>query len=447
MQQDIWKFSLLIISAGILGALAGIALESMLFMCLFLLVWQIYRLNLLHKWVINAKKYPLPETSGQLYSLHRELNRAKVNNRKRKKQLSRYLKQFRKAISALPDAIILINDDNHIEWANDNAQRLLGVSWPLDAGIKLSNLIRDPDFVQHLSDGAEKEVGIEIDSPINKNATINIKCIRYTDDLRMIIARDVSRLLQVNAMHKSFVANVSHELKTPLTVLQGYIETLQSFPDLDPRLERPIDQMASQSQRMAFLVTDLLYLSKLENTDNQRRTENINITHLTNEIIDSVQPLLKQKRHKINLQLDHTLGINGVREELHSAFSNLIQNAISYTPEGGILEIIWGPHNQRNKSQQTNELGATYTVKDNGAGIPLHHIPRLTERFYRVDENRSREKGGTGLGLAIVKHALSRHMAILDIQSTLGVGSRFSCRFKASSITQVAPVITQKQSN
>lgn len=441
MQQDIWKFSLLIISAGIFGALADIALESMLFMCLFLLAWQIHRLNLLYKWIINSNKNPLPETSGQIYFLHRELNRSKASNRKRKKQLSRYLKQFRKAISALPDAIILINDDDHIEWANENAQRLLGVNWPLDSGIKLSNLIRDPIFVQHLTEGAQSDVGIEIASPINKNATINIKCIRYTGDLRMIIARDVSRLLQVNSMHKAFVANVSHELKTPLTVLQGYIETLQSFPDLDPRLERPIDQMASQSQRMAFLVTDLLYLSKLEDTSNQRHSENINVTHLTNEIIDSVQSLLKQKRHKIHLDLDHSMGLVGVRQELHSAFSNLIQNAINYTPEGGIIEIVWS------KRQQASEPGATYTVKDNGAGIPLHHIPRLTERFYRVDENRSREKGGTGLGLAIVKHALGRHMATLDIQSTLGVGSEFSCRFDANAIIQIEQIQQQNISS
>jgi len=421
MQRDIWKFTLILTCAGLFGFFAGHTLASLLVVALFIIIWQVHRLNLLYKWVVNPKKNPLPETSGQFYLLHREINRRNRQNSKRKKQLSKYLTQFRKAVSALPDAIILIDDEGFIEWANHNAAELLDIKWPNDSGIRLASLIRDPKLTKLLEMPKPDKTGIEIPSPLNSSRFINIKCIRYTDKLRMVLLRDVSRLLKINQMHKDFVANVSHELKTPLTVLKGYIEVIQNTSILDQNqaLKKAIGQMAMQNDRMENIVHDLLYLSKLEDNHDNTTHGTVDITHLVNNIIESVQSLVQQKEHKIELNIDPNINLCGQVNELHSAFSNLIQNAIHYTPANGIIKIAW------NKDKQ----GAYFSVDDNGIGIQNSHISRLTERFYRLDHDRSREKGGTGLGLAIVKHVLQRHQATLEIDSTPGQGSHFRCSF------------------
>ena len=429
MQSDIWKFSALLLIAGLLGFMAGHTLLAMLVMSISIIGWQIYRLNLLYRWMINPRKNPMPETSGQSYLLHRESNRRNLKNQQRKRQLSTMLTQFRQAVGALPDAIVLINDNGKIEWANSNSKTVLGIRWPEDMAVRFSDLIRYPEVETILNNDSPSEQGIIVNSYLNSGQTISIKCVHYTDELRMIIARDISKIIKVNQLHTDFVANVSHELKTPLTVLRGYLEIMQDNKELPKKFHKPFEQMSVQSARMQFIVNDLLYLAKLENDDTSSAQEPIDITHVVNTIIEAVQPLIEDKHHKIELDIDYSVHVIGAQTELHSAFSNLITNAIHYTPKHGSIHIRWFVEGNN----------AVFAVKDNGEGISAHHIERLTQRFFRVDTDRSRESGGTGLGLAIVKHVLQRHHAELDISSKIGVGSEFRCLFPITQLKE-APV-------
>ena len=419
MQKEIWRFSLLILGSGLIGFITGHTLLAMLATSVSIIGWQAYKLDALYRWTINAKDNPMPESSGQTYLLHREISRRRVKNKNRKRQLSLLLNQFRQAISVLPDAIVLIDNDGKIEWANENAASVLGIKWPDDTAVRFSDLIRYPELNKLLKLKKPQVDGIIVNSIKDSNQTINFKCVRYTDNLRMVIARDVSRLIKVNQMHSDFVANVSHELKTPLTVLRGYLEIMESNNSLPEKFVKPLEQMSLQSVRMQLIVSDLLYLAKLENNNSIPKHEPINVTHIVNTIIETIQPLIEEKHHKVELDIDYSIDIVGAQTELHSAFSNLISNAIKYTPENGLIRVHW-----RNDGDK-----ATFTVRDNGLGIAPQHVDRLTQRFYRVDTDRSRESGGTGLGLAIVKHVLQRHNAELEVNSEEGKGSEFKCIF------------------
>jgi len=356
--------------------------------------------------------------------LHREINRRRAKNQHRKRQLSSLLSQFRQAISVLPDAIVLIDNNGKIEWANENANSILGIRWPEDSSVRFGDLIRYPEVDKLLKNYNPPKEGVIINPILNSSQTINIKVVRYTEQLRMVIARDVSRLIKINQMHSDFVANVSHELKTPLTVLRGYIEIMESADGIPNKYQNALDQMNLQSIRMQLIVKDLLYLAKLEDTDSIKAHDQVDITNTVNTIIETVQPLIEEKHHKLELDIDYSVQIIGAATELHSAFSNLITNAVHYTPEQGLIKIHWGLEGD----------SAIFSVKDNGLGIATHHLERLTQRFYRVDTDRSREGGGTGLGLAIVKHVLQRHDGELRISSKEGKGSEFSCIFPSSKI-------------
>jgi len=431
MHNDIWKFTGLILIGAIFGYTIGHVIISMLLVSICIIAWQIYRLNILLSWVENPKHNPMPEVSGQLYSLYRSISRKNTKNSKRKRQLSAYLTQFRKAVGALPDAIILIDDNGKIEWANKNAYKVLGIRWPEDSNVRFGDLIRYPEvdalLKKTISKKAASEQGVVVNSISNNEQTISFKCVRYSNDVRMVIARDVSRLIKVNQIHSDFVANVSHELKTPLTVLKGYVEILRDNSELPPKFAKPLAQMNLQSVRMELIVGDLLYLAKLEDTANIKPHEKVDVTNMVNTIVEAVAPLIEEKHHKLELDIDYDLSLTGAQTELHSAFSNLIANAINYTPENGIIKVRW----------QNSDDGAVFSVNDNGDGIAPHHLERLTQRFYRVDTDRSREGGGTGLGLAIVKHVLQRHDAELDISSKEGDGSTFKCIFPKSQLTDL----------
>lgn len=423
MQYDIWKFIGILCFATLLGYSIGNPLPTVLVASFGIIAWQIFRLNLLTKWVENPRKNPLAETSGQFYLLHRSINRINTSNTKRKRQLGALLSQFRKAVGTLPDTIVLIDDRGKIEWANNNANKLLNIRWPEDSGVRFCDLIRHPEVETYINSVTHKDhnikQGVIINSLHNRDQTLNLKCVRYTEELRMIIVRDVSRLIHINQMHTDFVANVSHELKTPLTVLRGYVEILQDSKELPEKFIKPLNQMKLQSTRMQLIVSDLLYLAKLEDSETFKTKEYVDVNNLIKTIVESVQPLLEDKQHKLKLNIDSTVKISGSQTELHSAFSNLITNAINYTPESGVIKVRWGLDNG----------AAVFAVKDNGLGIAPQHLNRLTERFYRVDTDRSREGGGTGLGLAIVKHVLQRHGGEFEISSQIGKGSEFKCTF------------------
>ena len=426
MQYDIWKFIGILCFATLVGYSIGIPLEAAFMACVGIIVWQIFRLNLLTKWVDNPRKNPLPETSGQFYLLHRSINRINTANAKRKRQMGSLLSQFRKAVGALPDTIILIDERGKIEWANSNAKKLLNIRWPEDSGVRFCDLVRHPQVEKHIDSvihiDKNPKRGVIINSLHNREQTLNLKCVRYTEELRMIIVRDVSRLIHINQMHTDFVANVSHELKTPLTVLRGYLEIMQDSNEVPEKFVKPLNQMNLQSARMQLIVSDLLYLAKLEDSETVKKVEPVDVSNLVNTIVEAVQPMLEDKGHKLSLKIDDDLKLKGSQTELHSAFSNLITNAIKYTPDNGTIIIHW----------RVEDSNAVFSVKDNGLGIAPQHLSRLTERFYRVDTDRSREGGGTGLGLAIVKHVLQRHGGEVEIKSELGSGSEFKCVFSTS---------------
>lgn len=425
MSQDLWKFGSLIVVSGLIGWYFDQPLLAMLITSIGIIVWQVYRLDLLYLWIINRKKNPYPDTHGQFYLLHRTINKINIKNSARKRRLTKYLKQFRKAASALPNAVVLIDPAGKITWANDNAQAIFGIDWRSDIGVRFTDLIRDPK-VEKLLKKKNKLSETEINSQLNDDSTISVQVVNYTDDQRMVIGRDISRLVKVNQIQSDFVANVSHELKTPLTVLKGYLEILQNNPNLNQELEKPLAQMAMQSERMEYIVQDLLYLAKLENKDDQTQHETVDITNIINTIVETISDRVADKQLKLELDIDYSVSVIGSHTELHAAFSNLIFNAVNYTPKQGIIKVSW----------QSHVDGASFSVKDNGDGIPEQHLTRLTQRFYRIDNDRSREGGGTGLGLAIVKHVLQRHQAKLEIESKIGKGSEFKCVFTANHIVK-----------
>lgn len=453
MQTDIWKICLILLFGALSGWVVGLPWQGMLIAAIGVIAWQMSRLYKLYQWIRSPNNHPMPESTGQLHLLHLELTRKNRASRMRKKQLTKLFSQFRQAVSVLPDSIVLIDQIGQIRWANNNAERMFGIRWPADANLRFGNLVRDPKLEKLLTYTAtsaakvgeqlsetEQDLeesalgGIEINSTHDSEQVFNVKIIPYTSELRMVLARDVTRLMKVNQMHSDFVANVSHELKTPLTVLRGYLELLDSNPKLDESFQRPIAQMSVQSERMQMIVQDLLFLSKLEDKNKKLKLEVIDVTHLINSIVETIQPKVSERAHKLELDIDYQLRILGNPNELHSAFSNLIVNAVNYTPENGIIKVRW----------RQNDSMAELIVSDNGPGIAAHHLPRLTERFYRIDTDRSREGGGTGLGLAIVKHVVQRHDGKLEIDSVEGIGSTFMCRFPAHRLVSLPPQSEQQ---
>ena len=432
MHKDIWLYGVVIVFFTLLGWTISYALEFALLAAFGVIAWLMYSMTKLQRWVDNPKEHRFNREFGQTYRMYRQILRKNQQNQRRKRRLTSVISEFRQAVSALPDTIIVVDQNGKINWANANAAKLLGIHWPDDAGVRFNDLLREPQVEALLNASMNEEKlstpstlqGIEIKSRLNPNVTISMKFTKYTQKMTMVIARDVSRLIKVNQIHTDFVTNVSHELKTPLTVLKGYVEILSESDKMPSDFDKPLEQMKLQGTRMQVIVDDLLYLARLENKESVNLHESVDVPTLLNAIIKTLQPLIEEKQHTVELDLEPNLFIKGAQAELHSAFSNLITNAIHYTPNDGSIEIKWRLNNQ----------GARLCVIDNGLGIAPQHLDRITQRFYRIDTDRSRESGGTGLGLAIVKHVLQRHDSELIVDSTENKGSRFSCQFSASSV-------------
>jgi two-component system phosphate regulon sensor histidine kinase PhoR len=326
----------------------------------------------------------------------------------------------------MPDAVVIVSQNDEIEWANPASAQLLGIIYPRDGGLRLGNLLRSPEFARYLRSGVFSDP-LELTSPANPRKTVLLQIIPFGASQKLIIGRDVTRLLLLEQMRSNFVANVSHELRTPITVLSGFLETLRGMKQ--PRaedLEKHLAIMHEQALRMQRLVDDLLTLSKLETTPPARHDTPVDVPALLEALRDTAVLLSGERKHRILVEADPDLQLRGDPEELRSAFSNLINNAVRYTPAGGAIELRW----------QENPDGAHFSVRDSGEGFAPEHIPRLTERFYRIDSARSRATGGTGLGLSIVKHVLVRHDASLEIASEPGKGSTFTCRFPAARVVR-----------
>lgn len=395
------------------GLLIGELSLTLLAACVVLLFWHYRQIGRLTHWLWYDKRLTPPQGSGSWEGIFNGLYRLQGKNRRRVSQLAGLLGRFRQGAEALPDAAVVLDSDKNILWCNKLAQLMLGLVWPQDNGQRIDNLIRHPDFSAYLKTHEFKEP-LELPSPVSDKRLLELRLMKYGDRQMLLIARDITRIRQLEGMRKEFVANVSHELKTPLTVLQGYLEMMQGMTEPDDMNAKPLALMQQQTRRMQSMVEQLLTLSRIEDAADVDLEKTVNMALLMAAIKDEAEALAQGE---YTLQFDVQQGLNAHGNEvlLRSACSNLVSNAIRYTPPGGIIKVSW----------RQIATGGRFQVEDTGEGIAPQHIGRLTERFYRVDSARSRATGGSGLGLAIVKHALAHHHTELYVSSQLGKGSIF----------------------
>ncbi|CAA9892293.1 Phosphate regulon sensor protein PhoR [Candidatus Methylobacter favarea] len=426
-QKEISIVLLLLIIVSIVGGLTGFFQPMLFILVLFLLIYQVYQISRFEKWISVGGRRRYPETRGIWEEIYYHVYRIKKTEKKRKKKLGKIIDQFRKSTEALPDAAVVLGNNDEIEWENKAAREVLGLKQS-DKGQRIPNLIRFPEFISYLRSGNYNEAVI-IPSPIDDRITLEVRVVAYGAGLRLLLAQDVTQLKKMERMRKDFVANVSHELRTPLTVLKGYLETLQDMDDGNsPLLTTSFKEMQAQTERMQHLVDDLLLLTRLETQ--QKKPQCINVPELLSQICRESDTLETADR-RIKLTLQSDAHIFGEEQELRSAFTNLLSNALKYSPQDSVVKVRW---------YETND-SMVLEVEDQGEGIAAADIPRITERFYRCEVKRNRKVNGTGLGLAIVKHVLMRHDAKLNIASELGKGSRFSCHFPVTRLCAANPSI------
>ena len=423
--QSILPQTLFVGGISLLIWAAANAAAALVFLSLSLLVplvRMLRNLQLIDSWLDSPAAENVPEGSGVWEGVFSRLRRMVRQRNLNEQQMEARLHDLQQAIAALPDAIVILDSTDHIEWCNPVAQEYFGLDARRDMGQQISYLVRQPQFVDYL---AEHQADQPCILKLGADRMLSLQIIPYADGKKLLLARDITRIENVERMRRDFVANVSHELRTPLTVVNGFLETLSDMGGMaDPAImKRSLDLMIGQTDRMKRLVEDLLTLSRLENVENMLMEEEVDVPALVRQIHqDAIS--LSGKNHQVELKIETEAGLRGNTEELRSGFGNLVSNAVRYTPDGGRILLDW-----RIEGGQ-----AVFSVEDSGIGIESEHIPRLTERFYRVDKSRSRGTGGTGLGLAIAKHVLSRHNARLEIESEIGKGSVFSAVFPPSRV-------------
>ncbi len=405
---------------AIIGAIFGVFWQAMSLSMAGLLVWHYYYQQKLTDWLWNSRNMMPPTAPGSWSYIYDGIYRNQRRSQQRRRSLAQLLRRFREAAEALPDAAIVFRRDGSLLWSNQLAQFYFGLKWPDDAGMRLSNLIRHPEFFSYLSKGNFEEA-LTIPSPARDSLDIEIRVMPYSDDQYLLVARDVTQIKQLDNLRKDFVANVSHELKTPLTVLQGYLEMVED-PSMTPpgMMTKAVGEMQRQSERMRLLIDQLLELSRMETPSHDVFDRVVDAPVLLQQLQTEAEKLGKAK--SINVHFDIApIKVYGKEDALRSAMQNLITNAIRYNHEGGDIRVTW----------QMVGSEVEFSVEDTGPGIASEHLPRLTERFYRVDKDRNSERGGTGLGLSIVKQALQHHNCELQVNSALGKGSRFWFRLPA----------------
>lgn len=382
--------------------------------------YNLFQLRRLTQWVAkdSHRNDVLPPEGGGIWgAIFDNIYKLQKQERLASDYLKSILNKAQESSAALEIAVVMINKQGTLDWWNRATEELLGIRYPNDRNQAVTNLIRDPRFADYFH--REKyDQTLRIEAPTKGGRTLEFQLTLFGEHEKLMLVRDVTQLHRLEAMRRDFVGNVSHELGTPITVIKGYLETIIDHKDsLDPRWHKPLEQMRSQSQRMENIVRDLLVLSSIETRSAPRVQDRISLRDLIREIENESQEIVTEKEHQLIIELDADIEITGQRSELYSALSNLVINAAKYTPNGGRITL--------RAALEGGDL--KIEIEDNGIGIAAQHIPRLTERFYRVDPSRSAETGGTGLGLAIVKHILARHDAELEIESTVGKGSLFRC--------------------
>jgi two-component system phosphate regulon sensor histidine kinase PhoR len=422
-----------VVLAGLAGPLAVLALAAIVGLALGagwaiavliaggggVIAHHLWNLSRLERWARSDVDAPVPEGGGSwriaLSALYRRVRTRSAHQR----DLAHTIERFISAAEAIPDGMVVLDRAGRIRWANVRAQAHFGLDPAHDQGAPFLNLVRQPEIVRYLEAGDFTDA-VVVDSQRIEGLTLSIQVVPFGADERLLMSRDVTKLEAIARMRRDFIANVSHELKTPLTVVSGFLETLQDVAPSPAQRERYLRLMAEQTRSMQRLVDDLLTLSALESERSVPHESPFAVAPLVREVAAEARAL-SAGAHTIVVEAGRPAAVNGSRDELASAFRNLVSNAIRYTPAGGTITLAW--HEEHG--------GGVFAVTDTGIGIAAEHIPRLTERFYRVDRSRSRATGGTGLGLAIVKHVLLRHQATLDVMSVPGRGSTFAVHLPA----------------
>ncbi|MGQ5522885.1 phosphate regulon sensor histidine kinase PhoR [Chitinimonas sp. PSY-7] len=408
-----WAVTFLIILAGMAG----------------MLIYHLRNLHRLSRWLDDPTPQSMPEAMGSWDAVYSKLYRMVRAQGKNQRMLSAALDRFVAAGEAMPEGVVVLDEEDRIEWCNPRSMEHLGLDRTKDLGQHIAYLVRQPAFQQYLLN-QDYSQPIILRHVAGNNFVLSLQLVPFDSTRKLLLTRDITQLERIQTVHRDFVANVSHELRTPLTVVGGFLETLLDMPDLDSATrDAQLKLMFEQTQRMQRLVEDLLTLSRLEN-GLEGRDERVDATALLQQLASDAEGL-SQGRHSISVSQETDLCVRGNYDELHSAFGNLVSNAIRYTPDGGQIKLCWKLDNSQ----------PVFFVTDTGLGVEAQHIPRLTERFYRVDRGRSRTTGGTGLGLAIVKHIAQRHQAKLDIKSEIGTGSCFAIIFPANRLLDVEEAI------
>lgn len=426
------RLGLLACAAVLVGSLAGALAGSLLFSAglLVLFAYHLRKLERLAEWTHEPVGTPLPPAVGTWRRAFADLERRSRQAHEASAELASALARFHEASQAMPDGVLYLSAKDEIEWLNRRAEQHFGLDSVGDQGEAVTSLLREPEFVDYLRAGDYREP-VVLHSGRRPGLTLLVQVVRFGEGRKMVVSRDVSQLEKLETMRRDFIANVSHELRTPLTVVSGFLETLIDGLDDFERADviRFLQLALDQSLRMQTLIGDLLTLSALETGAPAPAEEEVDLPALLESIAADARAL-SNGRHALTLSIEPAAAgvLLGSEKELRSAFANLASNAVRYTPDGGSIRLSW----------RMDGKGGEFAVEDNGIGIEAQHIPRLTERFYRVDRGRSRETGGTGLGLAIVKHILSRHGAELHIDSAPGRGSRFSVRFPPARLRAAA---------
>ncbi|MEY4760263.1 MAG: phosphate regulon sensor histidine kinase PhoR [Pseudomonadota bacterium] len=428
-----WGFALarlggLIACGLVLGLFIDHVLAGLLLTLGLALAWQLFNLFRLDYWLRDRSRRDPPDVAGVWGDVVTQVVRLHRRKRYHKQRLLDVFRELRHSTAAMPDGVVVLNAQKEITWFNRTAGRLMGLRRRADVGIRITNLIRDPEFGRYLQREEAGEVLQMSGLQPGKDRILSFQLVPYGSGQRLMLVRDVTRQAQLESMRKDFVANASHELRSPLTVITGYLETLEQDEGIDPLLQGPLSEMRRQSERMNAILRDLLELSKLDAVGDTAEEEQVDVPALARMLCKDVRT--RSGHPAIELQLESEAGLLGNEGELHSTFSNLVDNAVKYTSGEGRIVVRWW----------VDDAGeGHFSVRDSGIGIPAEHLPRLTERFYRVDPGRSRATGGSGLGLSIVKHALEHHGARLEIESREGQGSVFTCHFPAARVL-VGPI-------
>ena len=383
------------------------------------------------RWLDDARGGSPPDAFGLWAEVLHRLYQERREAREAAREAAERVEQYEHSVQALPDGVVILDADLHIRWSNAAARRLIGLRDPEDRGQHIDNLLRHPEFVDYRRRGALDRF-VEIPAPSAPDDVVMVGLVPFSAGQLLLVCRDVTERVRIDRVRRDFLSNVSHELRTPITVLGGYLEMLQDAAEeeeLPRRWKPPVDAMHDQAARMRRLVEDLLLLSRMESLDRPDSREEIDVDLLIAQVREESQALSGGRGHRIELEVQPGARVSGSMSELRAVFSNLVRNAVQYTPAGGLIRIEW----------RVDDDAAWFVVTDEGEGVESEHLSRLTERFYRVDKGRSREAGGTGLGLAIVKHALAHYDGELEIESEPGRGSRFACRFPRGIVTHPPP--------